>query len=33
MKKKHVNTHFIYPGSPWQNAYCESFNSIFRAIC
>jgi len=23
----------IEPGSPWQNAYCESFNSIFRTTC
>ena len=33
LKKKHVNTHYIDPGSPWQNAYCESFNSIFRITC
>ena len=27
-----ANTHtlFIDPGSPWQNGYCESFNSRFR---
>ena len=31
--KKHVDTHYIDPGSPWQNAYCESFNSIFRTTC
>ena len=25
-----VTTLFIDPGSPWQNGYCESFNSRFR---
>jgi len=25
-----VNTLFIEPGSPWENGYCESFNSKFR---
>jgi putative transposase len=25
-----ISTHYIDPGSPWQNAYVESFNSIFR---
>jgi len=30
LKDKHVDTHYIDPGSPWQNAYSESFNSIFR---
>ena len=29
LKAKHVGTHYIEPGSPWQNAYNESFNSIF----
>ncbi len=33
LKKKHVDTHYIEPGSPWQNAYGESFNSIFRTTC
>ena len=33
LKDKHVDTHYIDPGSPWQNAYCESFNSIFRTTC
>jgi len=33
LKGKHVDTHYIDPGSPWQNAYCESFNSIFRTTC
>lgn len=31
--KRHVDTHYIAPGSPWENAYCESFNSIFRTTC
>lgn len=30
---RHVDTHYIDPGSPWQNAYNESFNSIFRTTC
>lgn len=33
LKSNHVNTHYIDPGSPWQNAYNESFNSIFRTTC
>jgi transposase InsO family protein len=33
LKDKHVDTHYIDPGSPWQNAYNESFNSIFRTSC
>ena len=28
-----IGTHYIDPGSPWQNAYNESFNSIFRITC
>ena len=28
-----VNTHHIDPGSPWQNAYGESFNAILRREC
>ena len=28
-----IGTHYIEPGSPWQNAYGESFNSIFRSTC
>jgi putative transposase len=28
-----VGTHFIDPGSPWQNPYNESFNGIFRTTC
>ena len=33
LQKKHVDTHYIDPGSPWQNAYCESINSIIRTTC
>jgi len=33
LKQKHVDTHYIDPGSPWQNAYRESFNSILRTTC
>lgn len=33
LKEKRVKTHYIEPGSPWQNAYNESFNSIFRVTC
>ncbi len=33
LKDKSVDTHYIDPGSPWQNAYNESFNSIFRTTC
>ena len=28
-----TQTHFIMPGSPWQNGYIESFNSRLRAEC
>lgn len=33
LKEQHVKTHYIDPGSPWQNGYGESFNSIFRDDC
>ena len=33
LQARHVDTHYIDPGSPWQNAYNESFNSIFRTTC
>lgn len=33
LKAHQVATHYIDPGSPWQNAYNESFNSIFRTTC
>ena len=28
-----TGSHFISPGSPWQNAYVESFNSTLRRDC
>lgn len=28
-----MDPHYIEPGSPWQNAYNENFNSIFRTTC
>jgi putative transposase len=31
--EQHVETHFIDPGSPWQNGHNESFNSVFRDGC
>ena len=33
LKEKRVKTHYIDPGSPWQNPFNESFNSIFRTTC
>jgi putative transposase len=33
LKKKHVNVHYIDPGSPWQNGTNESFNAVFRDGC
>ncbi len=30
LKESEVATLFIEPGSPWENAYCESFNSRLR---
>jgi len=33
LSKQSIGSHFIDPGSPWQNAYGESFNSIFRTTC
>ena len=33
LAKHLVGTHYIDPGSPWQNPYNESFNSIFRITC
>lgn len=33
LQDRQVDTHYIDPGSPWQNAYNESFNSIFRTTC
>jgi|TARA_Y100000310_G_C20685443_1_gene818669 putative transposase len=31
--KESVATHYIEPGSPWQNGYGESFNAIVRDDC
>ena len=33
LAEQSIGTHYIEPGSPWQNAYGESFNSIFRTTC
>jgi transposase InsO family protein len=33
LKEKHINVHYIDPGSPWQNGHCESFNGVFRDGC
>jgi len=33
LAKVGVKTHHIDPGSPWQNAYGESFNATFRREC
>jgi putative transposase len=33
LNDRQVKTHYIEPGSPWQNAYGESFNGKFRDEC
>ena len=33
LEERSIGTHYIDPGSPWQNAYGESFNSMFRTTC
>jgi putative transposase len=33
LQAQHVDTHFIEPGSPWQNGHNESFNGVFRDGC
>ncbi len=33
LKQRQVKTQYIEPGSPWQNAYGESFNGKFRDEC
>lgn len=33
LAQQHVDTVYIEPGKPWQNAYAESFNSRFRDEC
>jgi putative transposase len=32
-EERPIGSQYIAPGSPWQNAYNESFNSIFRTPC
>ena len=33
LESESIGAHYIEPGSPWQNAYAESFNSILRSTC
>jgi putative transposase len=33
LDEHNIGAHYIDPGSPWQNPYNESFNSIFRTTC
>lgn len=33
LKQNKIDTHYIDPGSPWQNGHNESFNSIYRTTC
>lgn len=33
LKTRNVATHYIDPGSPWQNGHNESFNAVFRDGC
>ena len=33
LRTQRVDTHFIAPGSPWQNGHNESFNGVFRDGC
>ncbi len=33
LQEQGVQTLYIAPGCPWQNAYAESFHSRFRAEC
>jgi len=33
LQQSGIGIHYIDPGSPWQNCYNESFNSIFRDGC
>lgn len=33
LAEHHIGTHYIDPGSPWQNPFNESFNSILRITC
>ena len=33
LAKRHIDTKYIEPGSPWQNGHNESFNGVFRDGC
>lgn len=33
LKANQIKTHYIKPASPWENAYGEGFNAIFRTTC
>ena len=33
LKANKIKTHYINPASPWENAYGEGFNAIFRTTC
>ena len=33
LRENEIKTLYIYPGSPWQNGYIESFHSRFRDEC
>jgi len=33
LRTQRVDTHFIAPGSPWENGHNESFNGVFRDGC
>lgn len=33
LKQSGIGIHYIDPGSPWQNCFNESFNSVFRDGC
>ncbi|MCP4163897.1 MAG: IS3 family transposase [Deltaproteobacteria bacterium] len=33
LKSEEIKTHYIAPGSPWQNGHNESFNGVFRDGC
>jgi putative transposase len=33
LKEQGSSTHYVDPGSPWQNGYCESFNGKLRDEC
>ena len=33
LSENNIKTHYIKPGSPWENAYGEGFNAVFRYGC